>query len=179
MRRLITKQLTLSALLCALIAVCAQVHIPLPPVPVSLSLLAVYLSGALLGPAWGAAAAGCYVLLGAAGMPVFSGFAGGVSALLGPTGGFLLSYAPSSAAVGAAVRRFGFTRRALWAGMAAGTLLCYLMGTLWFSAAAGSTLRAAFSACVLPFLPGDALKMALAVSLCMRLHRALRAMMIL
>lgn len=179
MRRPIARQLTLSALMCALIAVCAQILIPLPPVPVSLSLLAVYLSGALLGPVWGAAAAGCYALLGAAGMPVFAGFSGGISALLSPTGGFILGYAPCAFVIGAALRRFGFIRRALWSGMISGTLLCYLMGTLWFSAVTGSTPLAAFCACVLPFLPGDALKMALAVSLCLRLHRALRAMMIL
>lgn len=179
MRNPLTRELTLSALLCALIAVCAQVIIPLPPVPLSLALLAVYIAGALLGPAWGAAAAGGYVLLGAVGMPVYAGFAGGFSVLLGPTGGFLFGYVLCAAVSGAVVRRFGFARRVLWPALIAGTVCCYLAGMHWFCAVTGSALPAAFSACVLPFLPGDALKMALAVSLCLRLHRPLRAMMLL
>ncbi|MBQ2833722.1 MAG: biotin transporter BioY, partial [Clostridia bacterium] len=75
-------RLTLCALLCALCAVLSQIQIPLPPVPLSLSLLAVYLGGLLLGARGGAAAAGVYVALGAAGIPVFAGFSGGFSALL-------------------------------------------------------------------------------------------------
>lgn len=179
MRSPLTRQLTLSALMCALIAVCAQVIIPLPPVPLSLSLLAVYIAGALLGPVWGASAAGSYVLLGAAGMPVYAGFSGGVSVLLGPTGGFLLGYVFCAAVSGAIARRLGFSRRALWIAMLIGTACCYLTGTLWFCAVTGSVPAAAFSACVLPFLPGDALKIALAVSLCLRLSKPLRAMMLL
>lgn len=179
MRNPLTRELTLSALMCALIAVCAQVIIPLPPVPISLSLLAVYIAGALLGPVWGGAAAGSYALLGAAGMPVFAGFSGGASALLGPTGGFILGYVLCAFVSGAVIRRFGMSRRTLWAALIAGTVCCYLSGMLWFCAVTGSTLPAAFSACILPFLPGDALKIALAVSLCLRLHKPLRAMMLL
>ena len=179
MRNPLTRELTLSALMCALIAVCAQVIIPLPPVPLSLSLLAVYIAGALLGPLWGAAAAGSYVLLGAAGMPVFAGFAGGFSVLLGPTGGFLFGYVLCAAVSGSVVRRLGMTRRALWAALLAGTVCCYLPGVFWFCAVTGSTLSAALSACILPFLPGDALKISLAASLCLRLHKPLRAMMVL
>ena len=72
MRSKATQRLTLSALLCALLAVLSQIQIPLPPVPVSLSLLAVHLCGALLGSRWGAAAVGCYVFLGAVGVPAAS-----------------------------------------------------------------------------------------------------------
>ena len=89
MRTKATARLTASALLCALCAVLSQIQIPLPPVPLSLSLLAVYLSGALLGPRWGSAAVGCYVALGAVGVPVYAGFASGAGVLFGPTGGFL------------------------------------------------------------------------------------------
>ena len=92
MRSKTTQYLTLSALLCALLCVLSQIQIPLPPVPVSLALLAVHLCGALLGTRWGAAAVGCYVLLGAVGVPVYAGCAGGVSGLFGPTGGFLFGY---------------------------------------------------------------------------------------
>ena len=111
MRSKTTQRLTLSALLCALCAVLSQIQIPLPPVPISLSLLAVHRCGALLGSRWGAAAVGCYVALGAVGVPVYAGFAGGVSVLFGPTGGFLFGYILCAWLVGQLVSRFAFTRR--------------------------------------------------------------------
>lgn len=176
MRSRISQNLTFAALCGAIIAVCAQVQIPLPPVPLSLSLLAVLITGVLLGPVWGAAAVGGYVLLGAAGLPVFAGFTGGVSVLLGPTGGFLWGYILCAYAAGRLAQRFGFSRRSLYAAMLCGTLLCYIPGTLWFMAVSGCTPAAALGACVLPFLPGDAVKIALAAALCLRLEKPLRAM---
>ncbi len=176
MRTSFTQKMTLAALMCALMCVCSQIQIPLPPVPLSLSLLAVHLAGALLGPSWGAAAAGAYVLLGAAGLPVYAGFAGGVSVLLGPTGGFLLGYIACAWLCGILVRRFGFSRRALILSMAAGTLACYLPGALWFMLLTGTNLSGAIAACVLPFLPGDALKVLLAALLARRVEKPLRSM---
>ena len=175
MRSKTTQQLTLSALLCALLCVLAQVQIPLPPVPLSLSLLAVHLCGALLGCRWGTAAVGCYVFLGAVGLPVFAGLGGGISALLGPTGGFILGYLPCAFVVGVLARHMGFSRRALMLSMAAGTLLCYAAGLCWFSLSTGAGLAAGLSACVLPFIPGDLLKIALAASLSLRLQKPLRS----
>lgn len=175
MRTKTTMLLTMAALLCALCAVLSQIQIPIPPVPISLSLLAVYLCGALLGSRWGAAAVCCYLVLGAAGLPVFAGFAGGVSALFGPTGGFLFGYIPCAWIVGTAASRFGFSRRALALSMALGTLACYMPGAAWFMLVTGGNLSAALTACVLPFIPGDILKIALAVMLCLRLEKPLRA----
>ena len=175
MRSKTTQKLTLSALLCALCAVLAQIHIPLPPVPISLSLLAVHLCGALLGWRWGAAAAGCYVFLGAIGLPVFSGFAGGISVLFGPTGGFLFGYIPCALVVGLLAQRLGFTRRVLLLGMMAGTLLCYLLGAAWFMLTTGTNLWGCMTICVFPFIPGDVLKILLTAALCLRLQKPLRA----
>lgn len=176
MRTGFTQKMTLAALMCALICVCSQIQIPLPPVPLSLSLLAVYLAGSLLGPSWSAAAAGAYVLLGAAGLPVYAGFAGGVSVLFGPTGGFLLGYIACAWLCGSIVRRFGFSRRALILSMSAGTLACYLPGALWFMLLTGMDLSGTLAACVLPFLPGDALKVLLAAALARRMEKPLRSM---
>ncbi|MBQ4265871.1 MAG: biotin transporter BioY [Clostridia bacterium] len=175
MRTQATQRLTLSALLCALCALLAQVHIPLPPVPVSLSLLAVHLCGTLLGRRWGAAAAGAYVFLGAAGVPVFAGFSGGVGVLLGPTGGFLAGYILCAWLDGALLERMGFSRRALLISMAMGTAGCYAAGACWFMLTTGTALWGALSACVLPFIPGDVVKIALAAALCLRLKKPLRA----
>lgn len=167
-------RLTLCALLCALCAVLSQIQIPLPPVPLSLSLLAVYLGGLLLGARGGAAAAGAYVALGAAGIPVFAGFSGGLSALLGPTGGFLIGYIPCAYITGALLRHLGGTRKAALLSMIAGTAVCYALGTAHFMLTSGARLSAALAACVLPFIPGDLVKMALAAHLAQRLRAALR-----
>lgn len=175
MRAKTTQRLSLSALLCALLAVLSQVQIPLPSVPLSLSLLGVHLCGALLGSRWGAAAAGCYVVLGAAGLPVFAGFSGGISVLFGPTGGFLFGYIPCAFVGGALSRRLGFTRRSLYLSMALGTLVCYAMGTAWFALTTGSGLGASLAACVFPFIPGDILKIMLAATLSLRLQKPLRS----
>ena len=175
MRTKTTQHLTLSALLCALLCVLSQILIPLPPVPASLALLAVHLCGALLGSRWGAAAVGCYVLLGAAGVPVYAGFSGGVSVLFGPTGGFLIGYIPCAFVSGLLSRRLGFSRRALMLAMTAGTLICCAMGMAWFSLTTGATLAASFGACVLPFIPGDAIKIIFAAALCLRLQKPLRS----
>ena len=176
MRAKTTQRLTLSALLCALCAVLSQIQIPLPPVPLSLSLLGVPLCGVLLGSRWGSAAVGCYVALGAVGVPVYAGFAGGVSVLLGPTGGFLIGYILCAWTAGALIQRFGASRLSLILSMAAGTLICYALGTAWFSFVSGTNLAGSLSACVLPFIPGDVLKILLAASLCLRMQKPLRAM---
>ena len=175
MRTAFTQKMTLSALLCALLCVLSQIQIPLPPIPISMALLAVYLCGALLGSRWGAAAVLSYVLLGASGVPVFAGFAGGLSMLLGPTGGFLAGYVLCAQLTGALVRRFGFSRRSLILSMSAGTLACYLPGTLWFMLLSGTSAAQSLAACVLPFLPGDCLKILFAAALCRRLQKPLRA----
>lgn len=175
MRSKSTQRLTLSALLCALCAVLSQIQIPLPPVPISLSLLAVYLCGALLGSRWGAAAIGCYVVLGAVGVPVFAGFAGGVSVLFGPTGGFLFGYILCAWLVGRLCARLGFTRRGLILSMAAGTAACYLAGAAWFMFTSGTNLWGCMTVCVFPFIPGDVLKILLTAALCLRLQKPLRS----
>jgi len=176
MRTAFSQRLTLSALLCALVCLCAQIQLPLPPVPISLSLLAVLMTGALLGSRWGAAAMGCYVVLGAAGAPVFAGFSGGFSVLFGPTGGFLFGYILCAWVVGALRARLGTSQRSLLLSMAAGTLACYLPAAAWFMLLSGVSLSGALAVCVLPFLPGDALKILLAASLCVRLQKPLRIM---
>lgn len=162
--------LSRGALLCALTAVLAQVAVPLPPVPLTLSLLGVLLCGALLGARQGALAVGAYLFMGACSLPVFAGFSGGPGALLGPTGGFLLGYLPCAAITGALVRRFGLRMPALCLSMAAGTAACYACGTAWYTASAGVPLPAALAACVLPFLPGDAVKIVLAAALTQRIR---------
>ena len=176
MRRNAAARLTIAALMCALTAVLAQIQIPLPPVPVNLALIGVHLCGVMLGWRTGAAAMSVYALLGLAGMPVFAGFSGGPAIIFGPTGGFIAGYVLAAAAEGLLMRRLPFAPRALAAAIALGTSVCYACGLAWFMITTGSSLPSALAVCVLPFIPGDCLKLLAAARLCLRLQKPLHAM---
>ena len=172
----LTRNLVLAALFAALTAVCSQLQIPLPMIPINLALFAVYLSGAVLGAKWGLLSMAAYAMLGAIGVPVFVGFASGPVTLFGRTGGYILGYLFASAIVGLLSRRWGFTFVRLCAAMTVGMLACYFFGTIWFMVLTGMNLATSLSYCVLPFLPGDAVKIALAALLTLRLRTPMRAM---
>lgn len=168
------KQLIFAALMCALTAVCSQIQIPLPMVPINLALFAVHLSGTLLGPSWGALSMTAYALLGLIGVPVFSGFSAGPSVLFGRTGGYILGYILCSFLVGMLSRRWGLSMGKLCLAMALGVAACYAFGTAWFMLLTKMSLGLSLSYCVLPFLPGDAVKIVLAAFLTQRLQEPLR-----
>lgn len=157
------KTMVSAALLAALTAVCSQIAIPLPwGVPLNLGTLSVFLAGALLGAKWGFISQLVYVLLGAVGVPVFSGFRGGLDTLAGPTGGYLLGYLLAALLVGLLVQ---YRPQKKWMpplSMACGLAVCYAFGTAWFMILTGTGLLAALAQCVLLFLPGDAAKIAVA-----------------
>ena len=164
-----TRQLCYTALFAALTAVCSQLIIPTPwMVPLSMSTLAVFLSGALLGAKWGTLAQGVYLLLGLVGAPVFSGMRGGFQVLAGPTGGYLIGYLAAAALTGWLVERVP-VRWMTPVAMAAGLAACYAFGTAWFVLLNHTPLLPALVKCVLPYLPGDALKIAAATLLTARL----------
>ncbi len=142
-----------------IVAVCAQIAVPLPwtPVPMTMQPFGVLLVGLLFGPRLGAAAMAAYLLEGAAGLPVFVPGFGGLLPL-GPSAGYLLSYPLVAAAVGRLAGK-GFGRNLLAA--AAGSLLILLCGASWLAMAAGSWAQGVRLG-VLPFLAGDAVKVALA-----------------
>ena len=129
---------------------------------------------ALLGLKLGLWALLSYILLGAVGIPVFSGFRGGFGVLLGVTGGYIVGFIFTVLTVGLAVKRFGRPMPVLILSMAAGILLCYAFGTAWFMvvyARGGNavTLGGALSMCVLPYLIPDGIKIVLAAALVKRL----------
>lgn len=176
MRSALTRSLVLAALFAALTAICSQIQIPLPYIPINLALFAVHLCGALLGPKWGALSMAAYALLGAVGVPVFAGFGSGPAALFGKTGGYILGYILCALVVGLMTRKFGFHLRSLCLSMVVGVAVCYFFGTVWFMALTGMNLATSLSYCVLPFLPGDAVKILLAAVLSLRLQKPMRAM---
>ena len=162
MRSTLTRQLVLAALFAALTAVCSQIQIPLPMIPINLALFAVHLCGALLGAKWGALSMAVYALLGAVGVPVFSGFGSGPAVLFGKTGGYIIGYILCALLVGLLSRRLGFTFPKLCLSMVIGVAVCYVFGTAWFMVISGLNLATSLSYCVLPFLPGDAIKIVIA-----------------
>lgn len=171
-QRFPTVFLILCGLFAALTAILSQIILPLPftPVPINLATLSVLLSGGLLGARWGFFSQVVYILVGACGLPVFAGFSGGLHAVAGPTGGYIVGYAVAAFLAGflmygrcAAPVSKTLLRPIL--AMIAATLACYLLGTVWFMYQTHTGLMASLIACVFPFLPGDALKIAAAVLL--------------
>lgn len=167
-----TQMLTLSALFTALCAVCAQIQIPLQPVQINLALLAVHLTAAMLPPRYAVLSLGAYLMLGAMGLPVLTGFRGGIGVLLDRTGGYMLSYLPCAVLESWLMHRGKMTRLRMILAMALGTLMCYAAGTAWFMLLTATPLWTSLTLCVLPFIPGDAVKIALTVGLARRLKRA-------
>ena len=151
----------------AVTAVAAQISVPLSPVPFTLQVLAVILSGLLLGVRLGALSQTVYVLVGAVGVPVFSGFTGGLGHVLGPTGGYLISYPIAAAVAGLAAQTVARAsrQRALWTGFlwgCAGLAVIYVFGTTWLAIVSGLSPTQAIAAGILPFIVFDLIKVALA-----------------
>jgi biotin transport system substrate-specific component len=163
-----TSAITRVALMAALTAVAAQIAIPIFPVPFTLQVLAVILSGLLLGPRYGALAQAIYVLIGAAGAPVFAEFSGGLGRVLGPTGGYLVAFPIAAAIAGLAAPTVAHAtrRRALWAGSlwgCVGLAVIYAAGAIWLAVVTELPLAVAVAQGVLIFVPFDLIKVALAV----------------
>ena len=161
----------------ALIAVCSWISIPMT-VPVTMQTFAVCLIAALFGWKTGLAAVTCYILLGIVGVPVFSGFRGGIGVLFGPTGGYIAGFLLTALTVGGFTDRFGRRLRILILSMAVGVLLCYTFGTAWFVLVYTRRngpigILTALTWCVFPYLLPDGLKIMLAAFLTGRLAPAL------
>jgi len=166
-----TKNLARVALGAAALTLCAWIAVP-TPVPFTMQSMAVLTVAALLGPKAGCSSVGVYLLLGAVGLPVFSGFRGGVQALLGPTGGYLIGFLFCAFITGLASKR-GRSRHILAAGMALGMLACYGFGTLWYAVGYGAgNVSAIAMTCVVPFLLPDAVKLALSLLLSERIRKS-------
>lgn len=157
-----------TALLAAALCVMAPLAVPLGPVPVTLATLGVYLAAGLLGPWRGCAAVGLYLALGAVGVPVFAGFAGGFQQFTGLTGGFLWGYLLCALVAGGLCRRASKHLIPVW--LSCGTAVLYAAGCGWYIWQTGAPLGAALLACVVPSLPGELVKIAVATGLILSLR---------
>ena len=164
-----TQSIVLCGLSIALLAVGAAITLPFGPVPFTLQTLMLILIVLILTPQETVAAVGGYLLLGAIGLPLFSGFRGGFGILLGPTGGFLMGFFVAALLVAALRGAFGPKATGKKGSLALDVasiliviLSYYAFGLAWFMSLTGSTLTGALGLCVLPFLIPDAIKAAAA-----------------
>ena len=170
-KKLTTYQLTLTAVMAAVICVLGPISIAIPvsPVPISLGSMAVYLAVTVLGMKLGTLSCLIYLLLGLVGLPVFAGGSAGAAKLIGPTGGYLIGYLFLALIAGTFVGRFAENKWKNIAfaalGMILGTIVLYALGTAWLAYSAGMDFQAALWAGVIPFIPGDLVKMVIAVLL--------------
>lgn len=169
-----TNHLAQSALFAALTAILSQISIPIGPVPVNFAHMATFLAAGLLGVRYGVLSQLIFVLMGAVGIPVFSGFMGGLSRIAGPTGGYIVAYILCAFITGLIIERFGKSMKVLIGAMYAGWAVVYLFGTLWYSFITQTEFFAALAVCVVPFLIGDALKTVLSAFLIKRLSPLLQ-----
>jgi biotin transport system substrate-specific component len=163
------------AIMAAITCVVAPLSVPLPlsEVPVSFTQLVIYFSALLLGMRGATLSYLLYLLLGAAGLPVFSGFQGGLHKLAGPTGGYLIAFILLAAVCGCAAQRWPGKRLPFIIAAVCGLMIVYACGTFWYAHLTGIPLGAALLTAVVPFLPADAAKIIIAVACGFPLKRIL------
>lgn len=170
--------IVMCGLFAALIAVCSQISVNLV-VPFTMQTFAVFCTLGILGGAWGTAAILVYILVGAVGVPVYAGFSSGLGALFGLTGGYFMGFIFSGLIYWAVTKFFGRKLVTEIIAMSAGMIVCYILGTLWFTAV--SALQgepvgfvSAMMMCVVPFVIPDIIKIGLALTVSRRISKYVR-----
>ena len=197
-----TGTLTTCALMAAIMCILCPMSLPIGPIPISLQIFVCLLATYILGTTRALISFMVYLFLGAVGLPVFSGFQGGLAKLAGPTGGYIIGFIFTILIAGSIIDRFGrqgelrptkadnipqFSSKDIRAekmkirriiaaviGMTLGIAAAYLFGTIWFIHQAQCDLSYALSVCVIPFIPLDLMKMAAAIVLGTAIRKALR-----
>lgn len=173
---LTTKEMTLIGVMTAVTCVIGPFSIPLPfsPVPITFTNLAICLAVYVLGMKNGLISYLVYFLVGLVGLPVFSGFSGGMAKVAGPTGGYLIGFFFLALIAGFFIDRFHAKTVPAIAGMVLGSAVCYLFGTIWLSRQLNVSFTAGLGAGVIPYLPGDAAKIVIAAIVWPILRSAVR-----
>ncbi|MBO4505250.1 MAG: biotin transporter BioY [Lachnospiraceae bacterium] len=182
-----TYMLAATGVMTAVLCVAAPFSVPVGPIPISLATLVIYLAAYVLGWKMGTVSVLIYLLLGMAGLPVFSGFSGGFVKLAGPTGGYLIGYIPLALITGLFIhlnaKLPSSDKKAAGAilprliqvlGMLLGTAVLYALGTAWFCILMDCTVSYALGLCVLPFIPGDLIKILIAILLGPELRKRIK-----
>ena len=165
-KKMSIRELCHIAVFVAIISVCAQIQIPMPPgVPLTLQTFAIMLTGIILGIRNGIIATSVYIILGAFGAPVFSSFSGGLGILFGRTGGFILSFPLLALASGIGAEFSGKYNR-IWLALSLliGATINFTCGVLMFSLVMSMPLAVSFGFSAAPFIPAELIKIALLVA---------------
>ncbi len=160
-----TKDIAYIALMAASISIIAPLSIPVGEIPISLATFMIMFASSWLGWKKGVMATALYILLGCIGLPVFAGYKSGFVTLFGMTGGYIIGYLALAFFTGLKVEKSWFKI----VNMILGTIVLYLIGTIWFMFLTKMDLMASLMACVFPFLIGDALKIICAYLLTLKL----------
>ena len=166
-------QMAVIAFMSALMCILGPMSIPIGAVHISFTNFVIFLAVYLLGTKLGTISYCIYLLIGFSGLPVFSGYTGGIAKLAGPTGGYLIGFLFTAVISGIFIQK---SHGKIWIsilGMTIGMLAAYLFGTIWFIVEADCTLWYALTVCVFPFLIGDAIKILISVKFGPLLRRAL------
>lgn len=158
-------EITTCAIFSALMCIFGPMSVPIGPIPISLTNLVIYLAIYILGSRGTTISFLIYLLLGAVGLPVFSGYSGGVGKLVGPTGGYLVGFIFVAYIGGVFMEKSRANVIVTTIGLVLSTLLLYALGTAWFVYQAGADWTYALGVCVYPFIPFDIGKMVIATIL--------------
>ncbi len=158
-----TRTLAMTGLFSALICVLAPVALPIGPVPITLATFIIYLSIFVLDTKQSLMCCLLYLLLGLVGLPVFSGFTGGIGKLIGPTGGYLIGYLPLILVSSLIIKKNKHNHLISAIALILGTAVLYFIGTAWFVIQQDMSWSNSLALCVFPFLFGDAIKILLAI----------------
>ena len=182
MKKFTVKTIVLCAMFAALCCATAPISITLPGgVPISLQTAALFLAALLLGPLYGFVAVLVYVLLGAVGLPVFAGFSGGIGSLVGMSGGFIMSWPFAALLAGFIYFKFGRNKKGvvkyaeMIVAMLLGSVVIYVVGLTQFIFLTKMSIQASLLACMVPFIPGDLLKMVLVAIIVPVLEKAMKS----
>ncbi len=168
------KNIAVTAITAAILCIFSPVSLPVGAIPISLATFAVCLISAFIPYKQSIVAVIIYILLGAAGLPVFSGFTGGFQQIAGVTGGFIIGYIPCSIIVSFLIGRFPDKKYVYPLSMAGGIAVCYISGTLWYSLQTNTDIVASIAVCVIPFIAGDIIKICAASAMGIILRKRLK-----
>lgn len=166
----------MSGVFTALMCVLSPISIPVEPVSITLATLALYIIGSSTDWKVSLTVVALYLLLGLAGLPVFSKFQGGFQVIFGPSGGFLIGYLPCALVVSLLTNKWPNKKWIYPLSMVLGTILLYLIGSLWFMFYIGADINKTLASCVLPFIPGDIIKIVLSSFLSIRMRSIFNAL---
>ncbi len=160
------KRLTTISIMVALTVILSQIIIPSGPIPISFSLLGVYMCAIVLKPKDAVLSQLIYIFMGMIGLPVFAGFRGGIGVLFSYTGGFIISYPLIAFIISFAILKFYEKNKILIvSAFVFALLVCYTLGVLWFSYVSKTSIDNSMMLVVVPFVVGDIIKIIIALTL--------------